>query len=372
MLRKDLAQLFVFGFDGTNLPTDAEALLNQNAGGVILFGRNIEEKHQLVSLITQIHKNHKSKDFPLISVDQEGGRVQRLKNICTYVPTMAEVGQAAKTDNSIPYRLGALMGRELAALGFHLDFTPVMDVNSNPENPVIGERSFSHDPMWVAECGAELIKGMQGAGVSTCAKHFPGHGDTTTDSHYDLPVLHHNLDRLQKIEWPPFEAAIHAGVATIMTAHVLFPELDKVRPATLSPHILNEFLIKKMKFQGLIFSDDLEMKALADHHSLEDMIFHGLSAGVDIFLICKDTQWTNEAIDIAHRLVSQGHLPKDRIQRSLNKITAWKNKYVGQAEPPQLDEITAIVQSPPHLQWMSSWQNSNSQQDKRGYSPVDD
>ena len=372
MLREEIAQLFVFGFDGTSLPSDAQALLQQNAGGVILFGRNIEETHQLVSLITEIHSSHITADFPLISVDQEGGRVQRLKDICTWVPTMAEVGDAAHEDGSIPYRLGALMGRELATLGFHLDFTPVMDVNSNPDNPVIGERSFSHDPMWVAQCGAELIKGMQGAGVSACAKHFPGHGDTALDSHYALPVLHHTIDRLQKIEWPPFEAAIHAGVATIMTAHVLFPALDKDRPATLSSRILKEILIQKMKFQGLIFSDDLEMKALADHHSLEDMVYNGLCAGVDIFLICKDTKWTEEAISIAHRLVENGDVPVERVKQSLNKIAAWKQKYVGQAEPPNLEEIKAVVQCPPHLQWMSSWNSGPEPQQHRQYSPVDD
>ena len=172
MLREDLAQLFVFGFDGTNLPTDAEALLNQNAGRGILFGRNIEEKHQLVSLITQIQESQ-IKRFPPDFCGSRRRSGAAFKNICTYVPTMAEVGQAAKTDNSIPYRLGALMGRELAALGFHLDFTPVMDVNSNPENPVIGERSFSHDPMWVAECGAELIKECKAQASARVPNIFP-------------------------------------------------------------------------------------------------------------------------------------------------------------------------------------------------------
>jgi beta-N-acetylhexosaminidase len=372
MTREELAQLFVFGFEGTQLPKEARTLLSQNAGGVILFRRNIEETHQLVSLITEIHSARSEYDFPLISVDQEGGRVQRLKDICTYVPTMAQVGQAALKDDTVPYKLGALMGRELAALGFHLDFTPVMDVNSNPNNPVIGERSFSHDPMWVSECGAALIRGMQGAGVSACAKHFPGHGDTALDSHHDLPVLHHAMERLQKVEWPPFEAAIHAGVATMMTAHVLFPELDSKLPATLSPRILNEILIQKMGFDGLIFSDDLEMKALADHHSLEEMIHQGLCAGVDIFLICKDTQWTEEALNITHRLVEHGHISKERIARSLKKIAAWKKNYVGQAEVPDINEIKSIVQCQPHTDWMASWSPSEHNPQKRAQSPVDD
>ena len=287
MSPESIAQLFVFGFEGSDLPQDAKRLLAQNAGGVILFSRNIEETHQVTSLITQIHECRHADSFPLISVDQEGGRVQRLKDICTPIPTMAEVGVAAQRDDTIPYRLGALMGRELAALGFHLDFAPVVDVNSNPANPVIGERAFDHRPERVAALSAQFIRGMQQAGVSACAKHFPGHGDTDTDSHYALPTLNHTLERLEAVEWPPFRAAIEAGVASIMTAHVLFPELDQKWPATLSPAILEEFLLKRMGFQGLVFSDDLEMKALADHHSLEEMIYRGLMAGVDVFLICK-------------------------------------------------------------------------------------
>ena len=367
-----LAQLFVFGFEGTSLPKDALSLLRKNAGGTILFSRNIEEIHQLTSLITEIHSARHPDSFPLVSVDQEGGRVQRLKNICTPVPSMAAVGAAARQDEDIPYKLGALMGRELATLGFHLDFTPVVDVNSNPDNPVIGERAFDDNPDWVGRCGAELIQGMQGAGVSACAKHFPGHGDTDTDSHYALPTLNHSLERLMAVEWPPFEAAIKAGVSSIMTAHVLFPELDAQWPATLSPKILNDILLQQMGFDGLVFSDDLEMKALADHHSLEEMIFRGLMAGVDIFLICKETQWTEEAIHITQRLVAQKHISPQRIQRSLDKIAQWKQRYMGQPEPPNIEEIQTVIRCQPHLDWMASWAPSEPSNTARPWSPVED
>ena len=250
MARLPLGQLFVVGFHGTDVPASATSLVkDHDVGGFILFKRNIETGEQVVALNTQIFELGRSSRSAssgstssplLVSVDQEGGRVARLRGIATDIPAMRIVGKAASTDKDLPYRLGAMMARELVTLGFQWDFAPVVDVDTNPKNPVIGERSFSRDAAAVGAIGARFIEGMQGAGVAACAKHFPGHGDTDTDSHLALPRLPHSLARLNDVELVPFVDAVRAGVASIMTAHVMFPALDTEEPATLSSSITNK------------------------------------------------------------------------------------------------------------------------------------
>lgn len=345
-----IGQLFVFGFDGPSLPLQSHLLLQKHhAGGVILFQRNIETLEQVVLLNTEVGKVQTAQP-PLIAVDQEGGRVARLRHICTELPPMRVF---EKEDPHLVYQLGALAGRELAALGFHLNFAPVMDVDTNPKNPIIGDRSFSSDPALVGRLGAAWIKGMQGAGVAACAKHFPGHGDTYLDSHLELPVITHDWKRLEQVELPPFLASVQAKVASVMTGHVLVQALDSKHIATLSQAVLQQLLRREMGFQGVVFSDDLEMKAIADHYALEDQLFLGLQAGVDVFLICKNTDMVEQAIAIVHRLVRQGHIPVERIAQSLERIRSLKKNYVGYPALPNLEYAKQIVRSAPHLQLLS-------------------
>lgn len=301
-----LGQLFMFGFDGLFLPQRARDLLEKDqAFGVTLFKRNIESREQVYAL---------NRSIPgLISVDQEGGRVARLKGICSDIPPMREIGQAARLNPGLPHEIGLKMGRELKELGFHLDFAPVLDVDTNPKNPIIGDRSFSRDPEEVARFGAKFIQGMQSTGILACAKHFPGHGDTEVDSHLDLPVV-------SRGELVPFQAAIQAGVACIMTAHIVVKALDPKVPATLSHAILTDLLRKKMGYEGVIISDDLEMHAVADRYSIRELVRLGLIAGVDLFLICRDLDKTRQAMDAAHDLVDRGEVPKARIIDALSRI----------------------------------------------------
>lgn len=355
-----LGQLFVFGFEGLKIDQDVTRLITKElAAGVILFARNIDSLEQLVELNQSIMALKSSIFAPLISIDQEGGLVARLKNICTPVPSMRSIGRLSLNNKTLPYKLGAIMAREMSALGFHLDFAPVLDVDSNPKNPVIGNRSFSNNAHEVALLGTAFIKGMQGAGLASCAKHFPGHGDTDKDSHLDLPLLEHNQQRLEEIELIPFKAAIKADVSSIMTAHILLPQIDKNFPATLSRTILQNLLRQKMKFEGIIFSDDLEMKALADRYEIKEIIRLGLLAGVDMFLICKELSKVHEALAAIHELVDSGQISKQRIEEALDRVQTFKRRYIGVPAPANLEEAKRIVRSKPHLTFAKMWENEN-------------
>ena len=370
--RLPLGQLFVIGFDGTRVPqSSARLIAEQQVGGVILFKRNIESLEQVVALNTELFELGKAAAFPVIvSVDQEGGRVARLRGIMSDVPSMRAVGAAAEHDAEVPYRLGAMMARELSALGFHWDFAPVVDVDTNPQNPVIGERSFARDPQVVARLGARFIEGMQGAGVAASAKHFPGHGDTDVDSHHALPRLPHDLARLEAVELVPFRAAVKAGVASIMTAHVMFPALDASEPATLSPAILDGLLRKKLGYQGVVVSDDLEMAAVADRYGIEELVRLGLLAGVDLFLVCHDADKQAAAVEAAFRLVESGRVPQARVEEALHRVHELKRRFVGAPAAPTRAEARALVRAAPHLE-LAARLAAVRVDDARGASPVD-
>lgn len=344
-----LGQLFLLGFPGLEVSAASQELLKkEKAGGAILFKRNVESLEQVVALNAALVELGDDERPMLISVDQEGGRVARLRGICTDLPPMRRLGELSADDADLPYRVGAMMARELSALGFHLDFAPVLDVDTNPDNPVIGDRSFSRDPRLVAEAGVQLIRGMQQAGVAACAKHFPGHGDTAQDSHFELPRLDHEMERLEEVELLPFRAAIEVGVASIMTAHVLFGPLDDQLPATLSHAVLTKLLRERLGYDGVVISDDLEMKAVADRWEIEELVRQGLLAGVDLFLVCHDADKQSRAIEAAHRLVESGEVPKELALRALSRVERLKRRFVGAPAPPRLAEARDIVRSAPH------------------------
>lgn len=345
-----LGQLFVLGFDGHTVPDVARDLLvKEGAGGAILFKRNVESLEQVVELNRALFELGSDEHPTLVSVDQEGGRVARLRGICTDLPPMRRVGELSIDDSDLPYRVGAMMARELGALGFHMDFAPVLDVDTNPANPVIGDRSFHHDARVVANAGVQLLRGMQQAGVAACAKHFPGHGDTAQDSHFELPALDHDMERLEKVELLPFRAAIDAGVASIMTAHVVFRPLDAELPATLSRAVMTQLLRERMGYDGVVISDDLEMKAVADRWDIEELVKIGLNAGVDLFLVCHDADKQSRAIEAAHRLVESGEVPLARAEEAIARVKRLKTRFMGAPSAPTLDEARAIVRSAPHL-----------------------
>jgi beta-N-acetylhexosaminidase len=320
-------QLVFAGFEGTSCP---EPLLDLIAagriGGVVLFARNVESPLQVVELVRAMRARAPA-DAPLVvAIDQEGGRVQRLRAPWTVWPPMRRLGELGDADSSGGALLDATaavaraLAVELRDCGIALDFAPVVDVDSNPANPVIGDRSFGRDPAQVAAHAGAFIRAMQAERVACCAKHFPGHGDTTLDSHLALPRIAHDLERLLAIELPPFAAAVAAGVASIMSAHVVFEAIDARRPATFSPDVM-ALLRERLRFGGLVFSDDLEMKAVADHWQPREMVDLALGAGVDVLLACRRFALLTALLD---RLES---LPDSRLEAALTRVAAFKRRF---------------------------------------------
>jgi beta-N-acetylhexosaminidase len=314
-------QLLFAGFPGTSLPEDLAALIAAGrVGGVVLFARNVESPEQLRALVAELHARA-PREAPLcVAIDQEGGRVQRLRAPWTEWPPMRKVGERGSPADT--EALARALGRELADLRIDLDFAPVADVDTNPANPVIGDRSFSRDPDEVARHAVAFIRGLQEQGVAACAKHFPGHGDTSVDSHLDLPRIEHDRARLERIELVPFRAAAAAGVASMMTAHVLVPSLDPRQPATLSRRVL-ALLRKQINYGGLVFSDDLEMRAVADRFAPDAIVSNALAAGVDALLVCSRADLRDEV------LAALESASDALVEAGLARMAAFKQRWAG-------------------------------------------
>jgi beta-N-acetylhexosaminidase len=262
----------------------------------------------------------------VLAVDQEGGRVARLRGApFTALPPMREIGR--KGDDALARRVGRLLAFELRALGFDWDFAPVLDVDTNPANPVIGDRSFGADPQLVARMGVALGQGLEEGGVAACGKHFPGHGDTAVDSHLDLPALPHPLERLRRVELPPFAAFAKARLASLMTAHVVFEALEKGVPATMSKRVLVELMRQDLGFDGVLVSDDLEMKAIAQHYSIERAVVDGVNASVDLFLVCHHAEVQRRAIDALAAAVRDGRVSEQRLDEAIARLTALARRF---------------------------------------------
>jgi len=337
------AGLFTVALEGPSPSAEVRELLARGAAGVILFSRNVESAEQVAALSAAL-KREAGRPL-LLSVDQEGGRVMRLKarHGFTELPPMRALG--ALGDADLARQLGALLGRELRAVGIDLDYAPVVDVDTNPRNPVIGDRAFSSDPAVVARLGAALAEGLQSAGVAACAKHFPGHGDTSQDSHLELPRLPHGLERLRAVELPPFQALARAEVAAVMTAHVVFEALDPGRPATLSARALR-LLRQECGFDGPVLADDLEMKALSAHYPVEEIVLEAVNAGVDGFLLCHGVEVQREALEALRRGVERGRVSRERLAEArarMAKLVAWAGP------PPDVRQARERLRTAGHL-----------------------
>jgi beta-N-acetylhexosaminidase len=325
-LRQACARLLVVGFPGREVDRDLAGLVDAGVLGAILFGRNVGTAAETARLVRDL-KSHAGRPFP-VSVDQEGGRVARL---CgppyTPLPPMRVLGQQG--DAEAARRVGRLLAFEVRATGFDWDFAPVLDVDSNPANPVIGDRSFGSDPADVARLGVALAEGMERAGVASCAKHFPGHGDTLQDSHLTLPVLEHGLERLEAVELVPFRAYARAGLASAMTAHVRFPALGEDVAATMSAASITGLLRRRIGFQGVVVSDDLEMKAIADP---EAAAVEAVRAGVDVLLVCHHAAVQHRVLDALVAAARRGHLPEERLRDAHARIDSLVQRFVRPAE----------------------------------------
>jgi beta-N-acetylhexosaminidase len=335
-LEAQAARLFSVGFHGKTSTPDLEKLVARGVGGVIFFSRNVGLPAEVAELTRAIKR---LADRPLIlSVDQEGGQVARLRQGFTELPPMRAVGAAQSSE--LAREIGELVGRELRAVGFDLNYAPVLDVDTNPNNPIIAARSFGRTPELVSEFGVAFANGLERAGVGACGKHFPGHGDTSQDSHLELPRLPHSLERLEQVELAPFRAAIGAGIPALMTAHVIFEPLDPVYPATLSRPVLHGILREKMGYQGLIVSDDIEMRAIADHFGVEETVVRGLNAGIDQFLCCHTAELAHRAIDAIIRAVESGAVSRQTLDTANRRIEHFAARYARPApDAPELNVL---------------------------------
>lgn len=324
-----IGQLFMSGFEGTTLPPALARLLRSaQLGGVILFRRNILSVPQLTDLIAQIRDAAGGRDL-LIGVDHEGGRVFRMPAPFTQIPAMAKVAAAVQRTGSpkIAYDIGQLMARELAAVGFNCNFAPVLDINTNPKNPIIGDRAFGGEPQSVITCGLALMQGLMEGGVIACGKHFPGHGDSQDDSHKSLPVLPHTLERLRWMELQPFAAAITAGVPMLMTAHILYGAIDAVNPATISKRMITSILREELQYDGVVITDDLEMGGITQVLPAPESAWRALAAGCDIALICRDVALTEASIARAHQALDSGELARGLVERSMGRVARLAKKF---------------------------------------------
>ena len=341
-IRKDVGELFVTGFKGRALDRDLErAFRTTHVGGVILFAENASSPEQLWNLCAQLRR--RVSGHLLIGIDQEGGRVQRLKAPFTVLPPMANVGLTGSVD--VARRVGRVLGTELGAAGINLDFAPVMDLRVH-ERSVIGDRAFSDDPEAVASLALALVDELEKSGVIGCAKHFPGHGATAHDSHLVTPECREPLAELRARHLVPFARAVAARVPMIMSAHVRYTAGDPERVASLSPFWIDQVLRGELGYDGVVITDELGMEGVAGEADIEDIVLALLKTSTDLFLI-RDLATTERAVATVHRALDAGWVKPERVERSAERVRALKRRFADQALiAGTVDELKALIGDP--------------------------
>jgi beta-N-acetylhexosaminidase len=325
-LRQKLGQIFIVGCQGETLTPDEKLVFEEYAfGGFILFKQNCRSAEQISDLCRSLW-NTAADAPPFLAIDQEGGRVHRLPEPFTHFPPAEEIGNSGDTE--LAYQCGRSAAAELALVGLNLNFAPVLDVNSNPANPIIGDRAFGRTPEQIIEMSSAWMHGLRAGGVIPCGKHFPGHGETERDSHLELPVLEKPLDQLRKVELPPFVHACRNGIETLMTAHVRFTALDRELPATLSEAIVTGLLRHQLGYDGVVFSDDMEMKAVSANFPPAEAAALALGAGVDVLLFCHELTNAVDAFESVCALAENDPSLRAKIAASVRRITGLKRQFL--------------------------------------------
>ena len=364
--RDKIGQLFLFGFTGTSVTPDLASFLKEyKPGGVILFSRNLESVDQIVQLTNDLQQSSPHSPL-LIAVDQEGGRVSRLPKRFTIFPPCDVLGRCNSTE--LAYAAAATIAKELRVVGINMNMAPVLDVNSNPDNPVIGDRAFGSTPDLVSELGWATAAGLQDYQVVACGKHFPGHGDTNADSHKELPIVEVPRERLDLIELPPFRHAVAQGVASVMTAHVLYRALDEKLPATLSSMIITDLLRHNMRYDGMVLTDDLEMHAIIDHYGIEDAAVRAVLAGCDVLLICKDRDREVAAFTAIEQAVASGIISIERLNLSVARIARIKERFVTPYKQALISDAKLIVGCRTHQALLHSIQQAQGRHEQQAAS----
>ena len=349
-LREKIGQMFLVGCRGDSLTRDEQLIFAEyQFGGVILSKRNCAEPAQILSLCRSLWGSA-DEPPPFIAIDQEGGQVHRLPQPFTHFPAAARIGEGKNAD--LARRLGQAMADELNLVGVNLNFAPVLDVNSNPANPIIGDRAFAADPEQVAEIASAWAQGLRDGGIIPCGKHFPGHGDTEKDSHLELPTVRKSLDELRAVELAPFADATRNGIESLMTAHVLYPALDAELPATLSEPIVTGLLRHQLGYDGVVFSDDMEMKAITDNFQVEEATARAVRAGVDVLLFCHESAKAIQAFEFLCDEAERDPVVRARVEDSVRRITELKRRYLKKFTGVEENEIAARIVDLDHRRWV--------------------
>jgi len=341
-LDEKIGQLFIFGFKGTTADENVIRAIEENhIGGFILFKDNILDAKQTVELLNHLKNINSSNKLPLfLSVDEEGGIVSRLKDIYVDLPSARTIGDI--DDREVSWEYGEIIGQRLRELGFNMDFAPVLDINSNPNNPVIGKRAFGTDVDSVVNNGLQVMEGINSANVISVVKHFPGHGDTSTDSHIGLPVIDKSLAEMESLELVPFKRAIAEDVDAIMVAHILFTQLDAENPATLSYKVITELLRDKLSYDGVVISDDMTMGAIMENYTVEEAAYRFIKAGGDILLICHEYENQEKALNRIKEEVEKGNITEEELNEKVYRIVKLKMKYALEDKPVEQYDVESI------------------------------
>lgn len=321
--KKRVGELLITGFEGLELAEETASFLSQaRIGGVILFAQNYDSPAQVADLTNHIQECRA--DLPLwISVDHEGGRVQRFKKPFTKIPDASAIG--ASGSPKIAFDIGELIGKELRAVGVNVNFCPVADINTNPRNPVIGPRSYGQSEELVSKMVSAVARGHLTQGVQPCIKHFPGHGDTNTDSHFALPKVEIPLEKLRSRELKPFLKAFKSRVSMVMTAHIINREIDAEYPATLSHKTIEGILRKELRYSKMVISDDMEMKAIVDHFGAEEAPVLAINAGCDA-LIYRTEKASRHAYEALVKALDSGELHPSIVIKATDRSRALKRE----------------------------------------------
>lgn len=351
-----IGQHFFIGISGHTLtPDEKKFIVESNIGGICLFGRNVADPKQVLELCHEIQslRHKQAEKAPLfIGIDMEGGRVHRLKAPFTVWPAVKKLGDLDAPTAS--FHFANRMGQELKAVGINLDFAPCVDIFTNPANTVIGDRAISSDPEEVAKHASALVRGYIKSGIVTCAKHFPGHGNTLVDSHEDLPVENVDLARLNEVELIPFRRAVKARVDMIMTSHIKFPQIDPQWPATLSEIFIQKMIREDLRYRGIIVTDDLGMKAMTKHYGIDEVPVRALQAGVDLLLYCNDPEVPPQAVEAVLGATAQGSLKREQLETSYRRIMDLKKAKLAHPEPLPLNEALSLIGNPENLKIASA------------------
>lgn len=351
-LEEKIGQLAIVGINDLESDIDTEKFIRTyHVGGFIIMGKNVQDHQQLLNLVNSLKRlnrekgsegNPSSTDPPeqpiplFLAVDEEGGRVSRMPSEVSALPANQKIGELNNEDLS--YQIGSALGKEVKAFGLNLNFAPVLDIFSNPENTVIGDRSFGNTPEIVGKLGVQTMKGIQDQGVISVVKHFPGHGDTVMDSHKGLPVVQYDLEHLRGFELLPFKEAINRGADAVMTAHILLPKIDSQYPASFSQKFISEILRQELGFKGVVITDDLTMGAIMENYDIGEAAVRAIQGGSDLVLICHDPVKMERVLQALLEGAINGEIPQERIDESVYRILSLKEKYnLKDEEVPQVD-----------------------------------